>query len=238
MARLLAAIAIVALLVSIAPSAAAPPTPGGEPAPALVVQPNTFDFGILEGDVTEPFLFTLQNNGDAPLYITGVDASCGCTDVFLADSLLLPGGSMPLTGTFSTRKMEGLVRKTIFLETNDPRRRRAVLMLKSWVQRRLTFVPKSIRFYDIDPETEMERTVLFRPGSDVSFRIEEFETGKVPVRTELTEGERPGDLVLRVSLPPLPAGTTIDDTLGVRTTVEGFERILLPLIVRVRNEAK
>ncbi|MFH1277207.1 MAG: DUF1573 domain-containing protein [Candidatus Eisenbacteria bacterium] len=202
-------------------------------APSLVADPPEYDCGVLCGDTTVSFLFTLRNEGDEPLHIAAVDAACGCTSVFLPDSLIPPRGALPLTGSFSSRKMRGDVRKTVTLTTDDPGRPAAILLIRAWVLRDLTWAPRTVRFFGVRAGEGSERTVLFRPGRGVPFTIEGVQgpAGRYDLR--VTEGERLGDRVLHVVLLPTAEAGALGDTIRVRTNVEGKEEIVIPVEGRI-----
>jgi len=221
---LLAAGALCALLPAAAPAV-----------PVLVTEPSNVDLGIVEGDETVSFQVLLSNPGDSPLVIDEVGTSCGCTVAFLPDSVLEAGESVLLSGEFATRKMEGDVRKAIFLSTNDPFRARAVIMLRIWVQRKLTLSTEVVNFSNADPEGGTVREVLFRPGSDVDFEIVGISGDSDQVEWEVVPGEREGDRVIRFTSKPLPWGTDIAGVVEVRTTVEGEEKVVLRLFGKVKE---
>ncbi|MFH1680790.1 MAG: DUF1573 domain-containing protein [Candidatus Eisenbacteria bacterium] len=229
------AAALPALLV-LAAALALPVAASG--APSLVIGPPSIDLGILEGDRVVPFSVALRNDGDEPLAIHEVNPTCGCTVVLLSDSLILPGESVPLTGTFSTRKLEGEIRKPVILRTNDPERARAVFLIRAWVQRALTLSDDSIDFGVFAPGEMKEGRILFRPSEGIELAILGVEGPEDRYRFWTAGGERPGDLVLHVTLLPQPEGTVVEDTIHVRTNVEGRETIRLPVRGRVKTKER
>ena len=78
---------------------------------------NTFDFGkIKQGSpVTHEFKFT--NTGKAPLIITNVQASCGCTTPSWTREEVQPGGSGYIKATYNAAAM-GAFNKTITVTAN------------------------------------------------------------------------------------------------------------------------
>jgi hypothetical protein len=210
--------------------------PAAAPAlPSLVIEPASVDLGIVEGDETVSFQVLLRNEGDATLVIDEVSTSCGCTVAFLPDSILDAGESVLMSGDFATRKMEGEVRKAIFLSTNDPYRARAVIMVRIWVQRTLTLSTSTVNFSNADPEGGTERKVLLRPGSNVDFEILGITGDSDQVEWEVLPGEREGDRIIRFTSKPLPRGTDIAGAVEIRTTVKGKEKIILRLFGKVRE---
>lgn len=211
---------------------------GARGAPSLVADPAEYDCGVLDGDTTVAFLFTLRNEGDENLHVSDVDPACGCTSVFLPDSTVPPGGSLPLTGTFSSRKMEGEVRKTVSLTTDDPRRPRAILLVRAWVLRDLTWSPKTVRFLGVREGEGAERTVLFRPGRGVPFTITGIRAPAERYEIAEAEGERPGDRIVRILLRPGVEAGTLNDTILVSTDVKGKEEIAIPVAGKIHPPSR
>ncbi|MBZ0203474.1 MAG: DUF1573 domain-containing protein [Ignavibacteria bacterium] len=66
--------------------------------------------------------FEFTNNGDGPLLIKKVTASCGCTGVIADEKKeYLPGETGKIKFTFNTEGRSGMNEKTITVESNDPK---------------------------------------------------------------------------------------------------------------------
>ena len=105
----------------------------------LAADTLAFDAGqVLEGQIVT-HTFTLSNSGDAPLTITNVSTSCGCTTTILAKNVLASGESVPLEARFNSRGFGGqTARKVIHIDYTsytDPAKRRLDLTLASTVLR-------------------------------------------------------------------------------------------------------
>ena len=77
---------------------------------------NTIDYGkVTEGeDGLRAFVFT--NTGDAPLIITNVQSTCGCTVPTKPTAPIMPGKSDKISVKYNMNP--GPIRKTITVETN------------------------------------------------------------------------------------------------------------------------
>ena len=77
---------------------------------------NTIDYGkVTEGeDGLRAFEFT--NTGDAPLVITNVQSTCGCTVPSFPKEPIMPGKSSKIEVKYNMRP--GVIRKTITVESN------------------------------------------------------------------------------------------------------------------------
>ena len=126
------------LLLATAPSALAA-------SPHLVAEHTDFDFGeIWQGEqVGHTFLF--RNTGDAPLNITKVRSSCGCTAALVSAETIAPGGSGEVKATFDSTRFTGPVSKTIYLYNNDPDQPELHFVLHGLVKAILTTNPESLQ---------------------------------------------------------------------------------------------
>ncbi len=61
--------------------------------------------------------FELKNTGEAPLIISSVQASCGCTATNYSKTPVLPGESTKITATYSAAA-KGAFKKTVTVITN------------------------------------------------------------------------------------------------------------------------
>ncbi len=104
-------------------------------APKISVDQAIYDFGEVTAGVAVTHTFILTNVGDAPLTITSVRTSCGCTTTALSKTTLQPGESVKLTATFDSTHYSGRVGKSIYVESNDPDTPKLVLVITGTVKR-------------------------------------------------------------------------------------------------------
>lgn len=68
--------------------------------PRIHIAAPTWDFGIVSGEQPESHVFEIENTGGQPLVISKLEKSCGCVQTAeLKDSVILPGGKLPLKVT-------------------------------------------------------------------------------------------------------------------------------------------
>ena len=104
-------------LINIAPSASNN-TPSAE-LPSVQFTDTVFDFGIITEGEKVRHTFSFESVGDAPLIITKVEPSCGCTAV--QDWSSRPynvGETGTITIEFDSNKRPGRQQKTISVITN------------------------------------------------------------------------------------------------------------------------
>ena len=49
--------------------------------PVMTFDNNTFDFGTIQNGTPVETIFTYTNTGDAPLVVSDIKPTCGCTDL-------------------------------------------------------------------------------------------------------------------------------------------------------------
>ena len=73
---------------------------------------ETIDYGTIEKGADGVRVFEFTNTGDAPLIITRVYSSCGCTIPKKPDAPILPGKTGVIEVKYDTKRV-GPIRKTI-----------------------------------------------------------------------------------------------------------------------------
>lgn len=87
--------------------------------PSIVFATLSHDFGTISeanGSVSCEFIFT--NNGDAPLVISRVTASCGCTTPSWTQEPIAPGKTGFIKATYAAKGRPGQFNKTITVVSN------------------------------------------------------------------------------------------------------------------------
>ncbi|SEG65684.1 DUF1573 domain-containing protein [Sphingobacterium lactis] len=80
---------------------------------------EAFDFGkIKEGEVVK-HVFTFTNTGEAPVILSQVTASCGCTTPSFTTTPVLPGKSGEIAVEFNSAGMVGQQQKIITVVSNS-----------------------------------------------------------------------------------------------------------------------
>ena len=92
--------------------------------PKIKLDKELFDFGQvpqLGGIVSTEF--TVSNIGNKDLEINSISTSCGCTSAEISSEILKPDESATLKIFFDPnfhKEPDGIFKRTVFLETNDP----------------------------------------------------------------------------------------------------------------------
>lgn len=118
------------------------PVAAMDPMPAIIVSPDSFDFGTLDQEQVRTAEVTITNAGGAPLEILKLETTCGCTAAQPAKMLLEPGESTPLTITFDSKRFMGEQHKSVIIHTNDPTEPTAEVKVTAFVHAPLIFTPQ------------------------------------------------------------------------------------------------
>ena len=89
------------------------------PGPVITFEETTFDFeDIYQGDKVE-HVFHFENTGDAPLIITNVQTTCGCTATDWERDPILPGTKSSIKVNFNSAGKMGRQNKVITIISNS-----------------------------------------------------------------------------------------------------------------------
>jgi Protein of unknown function (DUF1573) len=99
--------------------------------PKLVMDSFEHSFGTIKAGTPLNHTFKIKNDGKAPLEITNVSPSCGCTTTNY-DKVIAPGQTGGITLAIDkTESYSGEVVKIAEVTTNDPNKPRFTLTLKA-----------------------------------------------------------------------------------------------------------
>jgi hypothetical protein len=107
--------------------------PANEPQPAIVVPEKSFNFGAIGAKDIVERTFIIRNEGEAPLTISRVYTTCGCTTAEVSASIIPPGKVATVKIVFDAGFHDAAgqtVRRGVIIEHNDPNRSQAEI----WVQ--------------------------------------------------------------------------------------------------------
>jgi len=103
--------------------------------PAIQFEETTHDFGIVDekgGPVTCDFVF--ENTGDAPLIISNVRASCGCTTPEWTKTPIEPGEKGSITVAYNPLGRPGAFSKVATVTSNVVGSESSKLIIKGVVE--------------------------------------------------------------------------------------------------------
>lgn len=116
------------LLLSCRPQAPKEETVKYKGEPKLVIQPENHNFGSLKAGDVISFSFKMENKGLNVLTIDSVIADCGCIDVSLESTELIPSSSCYMQVTYRSAGDWGNIIKSVQVYSNDSIGRHTVLI--------------------------------------------------------------------------------------------------------------
>ncbi len=110
--------------------------PKDGPQPKLVIPHRTWDFGRVKPTEVVTHTFVLKNEGEAPLTISRIYTTCGCTTAELTARVIPPGKVALLRLIFDAgyHDVRGQrVRRGVIIESNDPNNSEASVWATAYV---------------------------------------------------------------------------------------------------------
>ncbi len=185
------------------------PTKSAGAGPKLEVEKETLDLGDVWGGQTKKGAFVLRNVGDQTLEIIKVRASCGCTVVKGYDKKIAPGQQGKLPVVLNTRGMQGKVRKTITVSTNQKGKEKVRLFVAATVKRLIVTNPKGGAIFGrIEKDQVLTKEVELTNHGDGPLELELVKSTSPKFTGQLRTVEEGQKYVLTVQTkPPLPKGS-------------------------------
>lgn len=128
----------------IEPQSPEPKIAGDGPHPKVVVDEMVHDF--VQGFVGQEYshVFTLRNEGNAPLVLTIKGSTCQCTISSLGKNEVLPGESGEITLTWKPTKPDEFFSHSAHIGTNDPKSQIIKLQIEGEVALNVMVMPEEI----------------------------------------------------------------------------------------------
>ena len=110
----------------------------GVSTPEIKFEKTEHDFGkILQGEQVS-YTFKFKNVGNAPLIITSIEKTCGCTSPEYSSQPIKPGESGKITITYDSKGHKGFQNKRLIVKANtNPSE--TILRIKAQVENINTF---------------------------------------------------------------------------------------------------
>jgi len=143
---------------------AASPKEMGPPMPSakVLVEADTFDFGVMDNSATRRHEFVFKNVGTMPLALSQGPTSCKCTASILEEGEIPPGRSSTVVVEWTGGDTVGEFTQTARILTNDPSRAMVTLKIKGRVTQAARVTPSELVLTDITVgETESGQVKLF-----------------------------------------------------------------------------
>ncbi len=191
---------------ALAQAGAAPAQP--PPAPRIVCDESAYNFGTIESTGTVTHAYEIRNAGNAPLNVTRVHGSCGCTTATISTNVLQAGGKASITAVFRPGGRSGQQDKYVAVYSDDPTNTMFVLRLRGLVKRDVLISPENLMPGRIRPDQPFETKILFENIIAEPLHITSTSCDLTNLVTSVVEMQ-PGKkyAVVVKTLPPLENGT-------------------------------
>lgn len=177
------------------------------------------------------------NKGNDTLIINEVKPGCGCTTAPLDKSRIEPNGFATLDVTLNAGSYDGDVTKSINIKTNDPEKANSTLMIKAFVWKPVSLLPRYFAFNKMFVSEETSTNVVLTNNTDKPIKITavtiEPQTMKVNVKVgDIIESKK--SLPVEAKVTPAEVGrfnatvTITTDNIEVEPiAITGFGNIVL-----------
>jgi len=194
------------LMLVMASAVAAQDRPGF---PAIVVEPDSLDFGRMDQQEVRTKSVIIRNVGGAPLEILDVGTTCGCTVAKPDVDVLAPGESTEMLVTFDSKTFTGPQTKSVKITSNDPAEPELTFKVTSYVFAPLVFIPQwKVVGFGRERASEMKSQVVKVVASEEDFlnlEISRLNENLLDVRFE-QKPDRPNEqnitFTVKESAPP------------------------------------
>ena len=204
-------------------------------APKLVLSPETYDFGEAPSGETVQASFTLRNEGDAPLTISYVRTSCGCTTTALEKRDLSPGEETPLIATLSLKGRSGPQEKRLTIGSNDPNRPNFQVAIHGTAIRHLILRPSTIYFFSAPQGKTITRTVELLSENNIPFKILSIEASHPDLAVDITSISTSASRISLTMPPSWPAGR-IDESLRIHTNHPKVPHLICGIVGTMKSQ--
>jgi len=144
--------------------------------PAIRVENPVHDFGEIRPKSVHKGVFKFKNIGDGILKISRIQSTCGCAVPKLEKKEYAPGESGEVKVTYTSPTKEGkTVPKKLYIHSNDPKNKKALLTIKANIVLAINFSPKKLNL-KLKTEDQMVKPIVIRSKDGKPFSIKSFKS--------------------------------------------------------------
>jgi hypothetical protein len=254
--KVLIAFALVASVVPMAVVAQQAPAPADSVAavasPTIDIPEKIKDFGTVPKGEKLKAVFDVRNTGTAPLEITQLRPTCGCTVADKPDKPIPAGGSGKIVAEVDTAGFNGPISKAVLVFSNDTKNPQVNLVIKGEVKAFVDVLPRPLLLFRsvLQGEAVVEKLKLVA-DEGVEFKVVGVDAGGGPYQLayrELPEAERVADRKgsqweLTVTVPATAPEGLLNHKIVVKTTAPKAPEVTItaqgavrPVIQAIPNE--
>jgi hypothetical protein len=128
--------------------------------PRAVADHAHYDFGTMDAMTSGEHVFTVRNEGSAPLKLQVLDTSCKCTISTVDTEPILPGESTQVKMEWNTGDKVTYYKQWARIETNDAETGEMIFKVEGAVRQDIRFEPEEIHFEELHPGSSQTATLL------------------------------------------------------------------------------
>ncbi len=227
---------VVLVLAALSPAAAA--AEAGK-APKIVFENYVHDFGRVPTGAELSYDFRFTNDGDAPLTISRVGGSCTCMISYAESKLVEPGGTGSIGVKFGAGELEMAGKYFLSVETNDPAKPRAILILEVEVVREFRLSPKVLYLGALKPGETYERSIriLYSTGDGKRTKILRIEASSPDLKISRDDRflKNINQEKIRIQFAGRNKEGMIEETISIHTDHENYNTVDIPVRGCVRK---
>ncbi|MDX1948451.1 MAG: DUF1573 domain-containing protein [Pirellulaceae bacterium] len=145
--------------------------PALRPEPRVRVDETTYNFGVMDPQVTGKHEFRIQNIGGGPLELKFGGTTCKCTIGGVSDNIVPPGKSATMTMDWNTGRYNPQFTQSAIVRTNDPLNKEIEFTIEGQIRSLITAEPRELALGAGAPGVRLKAEFLLYSQSWDSFEI-------------------------------------------------------------------
>ncbi len=206
--------------------------------PRIEIEPGSLEFGLMQQFEGRSAVLTLSNKGDAPLKISEVEVTCGCTTAEMERDVLAPGESYDLDVTFNSQRFAGDTVKFIKVHSNDPFNSMIEVPVHAYVHVALVVDPPSerVQFGMVGVGQTAERIVTFSTEDvpELELSAERWSRSVLDVEILPSESGDPQEKRARLRISDGASIGSFREAVDFRTNLDNRPRVTIEAIGDIR----
>ena len=177
-------------------------------APKIVFDSVFYNFGSAPRGSTVNHEFTFRNEGDAPLHIKSITATCGCLVIGPGRRTIPPGekGAISASMTLDPELREQRQSRTIVVRTNDPAQPIILLTLAGELKGMVGVSPRRVYIGKVKANSIIRKSITLHRAKEYPFELVSVKTSSDRIRIH-KESETDNRILITLTVGPgLPAG--------------------------------
>jgi len=186
---------------------------------SLVFEKTELDLNPEVGAAKVDAVFKYENKGDTPVHIKAVRPSCGCTTAALAKNDVAPGEKGQIVATFNIGDRNGPQKKTVTVETDDPKAPQTVLTFIANIAQVLDLQPAAVSWQTNEaaqPKTIVAKVAkgstvkkldVTASSAEFTAKVEPASNGEFKIQVQPKDTTKPVSATLTIKPDVAPAKT-------------------------------